>query len=289
MDVQPTYSDLRYADASPVQTLDVYLPDQGEAPRPLVVIIHGGGFMIGDKREDITAIPALLGRGYAIASTGYRLSGEAAFPAAVQDCKAALRWLRVHAGDYGFDPTRIALWGASAGGHLASLLGTTGDQATLFDATSDPSVDASVAAVISWFGSSRLASMDEHDRQRPPTGEPMWDPPWGTPHDHPDSPASRWLGAPVQSVPELSAAADPATYLPAAHAIPAFLLVHGDGDHLVPHLQSVVLAEALAAHGADVDLRILPGHGHGGPGWVEVQIDASIDWLDRVLGRPVRE
>ncbi|MGD9955827.1 MAG: alpha/beta hydrolase fold domain-containing protein [Candidatus Nanopelagicales bacterium] len=285
MDVEPTYADLRYADVSPVQTLDLYLPDDGDPPRPLVVIIHGGGFLIGDKREDITAIPALLERGYAVASIGYRLSGEAVFPAAVQDCKAALRWLALHADDLGLDRARFALWGASAGGHLAALLGATGDQRTVFDETSDPTVDASVAAVIDWFGSSRLAAMDEHDRERPPTGEPMWDPPWGTPHDHPDSPASRWLGAPVQSVPERSAAADPATYLSTAAALPAFLLVHGEGDHLVPHLQSVVLAEALAASGADVDLRILPGHGHGGPGWVEVQLEASIDWLDRVLGR----
>ena len=94
MDVLPTYADLRYADASPVQTLDLYLPHaHAVAPLPLVVVIHGGAFLMGDKRSEITAIPALLERGYAIASIGYRLSGEATFPAAGQDCKAGLRWL----------------------------------------------------------------------------------------------------------------------------------------------------------------------------------------------------
>jgi len=283
--VQPTYADLRYADASPVQTLDVYLPDHGDAPRPLVAIIHGGAFLMGDKRSEITAIPALLDRGYAVASIGYRLSGEAVFPAAVRDCKAALRWLTQHADDYGLDRPRFALWGASAGGHLGAMLGVTGDQPTLFDETSDPSVDASVAAVIDWFGPTRFLAMDEHDRERPPTGEPAFVPPWPREHDDPASPESRYLGAPVQAVPERAAASDPTTYVRSATVLPAFLVVHGDGDHLVPHLQSVVLAEALAARGAEVDLRILPGYGHGGPGWVEVQLDASIDWLDRVLGR----
>jgi acetyl esterase/lipase len=281
--VQPTYADLRYADASPVQTLDIYLPAHGSAPRPLVVIIHGGAFLMGDKRSEITAIPALLDRGYAIASIGYRLSGEAVFPAAVQDCKTALRWLTQHADDYRLDRTRFALWGASAGGHLAAMLGVTGDQPTLFDATSDPSVDSSVAAVIDWFGPTRFLAMDAHDRERPPSGEPAFLPPWPRQHDDPASPESRYLGAPVQTVPDLAAASDPTTYVPTATALPAFLIAHGDGDFLVPHLQSVVLAESLAAHGGEVDLRILPGYGHGGPGWVEEVLPASIDWLDQAL------
>jgi acetyl esterase/lipase len=284
--VQPTYADLRYADASPVQTLDLYLPPYGSSPRPLVVIIHGGAFLMGDKRSEITAIPALLERGYAIASIGYRLSGEALFPAAVQDCRAALRWLSLHAEEHGLDRARFALWGASAGGHLAAMLGVTGDQPTLFDATSDATVDASVAAVIDWFGPTRFLAMDAHDLERPPTGEPAFLPPWPREHDDPSSPESRYLGAPVQSVPELASASDPTTYIPTASALPAFLIVHGDGDFLVPHLQSVLLAETLAAHGGEVDLRILPGYGHGGPGWVEEQLPASIDWLDRVLARP---
>ena len=284
MHEEPTYADLRYADSSPVQTLDLYLPSRDDAPRPLVVIIHGGAFLMGDKRSEITAIPALLARGYAVASIGYRLSGEAVFPAAVQDCRAALRWLCVHAGDYGVDRARFALWGASAGGHLAAMLGVTGDQPTLFDATSDPAVDASVAAVIDWFGPTRFLAMDAHDREHPPTGEPAFLPPWPREHDDPASPESRYLGAPIQTVPDLAASSDPTTYIPTARALPAFLIAHGDVDHLVPHLQSVLLADELRARGGQVDLRILPGFGHGGPGWVREVLPASIDWLDDVLG-----
>ena len=280
----PTYADLRYADASPVQTLDLYLPHNRAAARlPLVVIIHGGAFLMGDKRSEITAIPSLLERGYAIASIGYRLSGEATFPAAVQDCKAGLRWLGEHADDHGLDRRRFAVWGASAGGHLAAMLGVTGDQPTVFDATSDPGVDASVAAVVDWFGPTRFLAMDAHDRERPPTGEPAFLPPWAREHDDPASPESRYLGAPVQSVPAIAAASDPTAYIATAARLPAFLIAHGDGDHLVPHLQSVLLAEELRAHGGEVDLRILPGLGHGGPGWVEEILPASIDWLDAAL------
>lgn len=284
--LEPTHADLRYGDASTVQTLDLYLPGQpGHALMPLVVIIHGGAFLMGDKRSEITAIPALLERGYAIASVGYRLSGEAPFPAAVQDCKASLRWLSSHAEEHALDRTRFAMWGASAGGHLAAMLGVTGDQLTLFDATSDPTVDASVAAVIDWFGPTRFLAMDLHDRERPPTGEPTFTPPWPPLHDDPASPESRYLGAPIQSVPELAAASDPTSYIAAAARLPAFLIAHGDSDHLVPHLQSVLLADQLRAHGGEVDLRILPGFGHGGPGWVEEVLPASIDWLDEAFGR----
>ncbi len=283
---KPTYADLRYADASPVQTLDLYLPHEPTAaPLPLVVVIHGGAFLMGDKRSEITAIPTLLEHGYAIASIGYRLSGEAPFPAAVQDCKAGLRWLSAHADAYGLDRARFALWGASAGGHLAAMLGVTGDQPTVLDATSDPAVDASVAAVIDWFGPTRFLAMDAHHRERPPTGEPAFLPPWPREHDDPASPESRYLGAPIQSVPEIAAASDPTSYVSTAGALPPFLIVHGDDDHLVPHLQSVLLADELLAHGGEADLRILPGYGHGGPGWVEEVLPASIDWLDEVLAR----
>jgi acetyl esterase/lipase len=165
------------------------------------------------------------------------------------------------------------------------MLGVTGDQPTVFDATSDPTVDAAVAAVIDWFGPIRFLEMDAHDRERPPTGDPLFVPPWPRSHDDAASPESRYLGAPIQTVPALAAASDPTTYIPAAATLPAFLIAHGDADHLVPHLQSVLLADELRAHGAEVDLRILPGFGHGGPGWVEQVLPASIDWLDDVLRR----
>ena len=118
--------DVPYAHQSPNQRLDIYLPDEGEGPFPVIAVIHGGAFMMGDKR-DVQQLPMLEGlkRGYAVVCIEYRLSGEAIFPAQIFDCKAAIRFIRANAHKYGFDPRRIAAWGGSAGGHLSSLVGTS--------------------------------------------------------------------------------------------------------------------------------------------------------------------
>jgi len=105
--------------------LDLYLPEKATGPLPVIVGIHGGGWAAGSKEGAQGVRQA--GRGYAVACIGYRLSGEAIFPAQIEDCKAAVRWLRDNAGMYGLDPDRIGATGHSAGGHLASLLGTTGN------------------------------------------------------------------------------------------------------------------------------------------------------------------
>ena len=275
----PDVADAAYGADSPRQALDVYRPD-GAGPCPLVVLVHGGAFLMGDKRaEQLAVVPPLLDRGFAVASIGYRLSDEAVFPAAVQDAKAAVRWLRAHADGLGVDPQRIAAWGASAGGYLAAMLGLTGDQATELDATSDAPVDASLAAVVDWFGPVRFSAMDGHDRAAPPTAEPDWLPPWPRSHDHPQSPESRFLGGPVQEVPEVAHRSDPTAYAAGARVLPPFLVVHGDADPLVPHLQSVLLADVLRAHGGEVELHVLPGLGHGGPGWTEAVLPLTLDWL----------
>src|SRR5205085_4082805 len=97
------------------QRLDLYLPPEGAA-RPLIVWIHGGGWEGGNKRS--CPAKAMVARGYAVASVEYRLSQHAIYPAQIEDCKAAIRWLRANASEYGIDPKRIGVWGASAGGHL---------------------------------------------------------------------------------------------------------------------------------------------------------------------------
>ena len=122
------YRDLAYGRHSPAQRLDLYLPRQGQTPYPVVLAIHGGGFISGDKADgQVTPVLESLRRGYAVAAVNYRLSGEATFPAAINDVKAAIRWLRAHAGEYQLDPARFAAWGESAGGNLAALAGTSGD------------------------------------------------------------------------------------------------------------------------------------------------------------------
>ena len=126
----PTKADVAYASTSSSQVLDLWLPPNASGPVPLVIFIHGGAFKGGDKAMEACNVQALLDRGYAVASVNYRLSGEAPFPAAVQDAKAAVRYLRANATTYGINPDQIAAWGESAGGNLAAMLGVTGGQAS---------------------------------------------------------------------------------------------------------------------------------------------------------------
>ena len=131
----PDVGDLAYASQSEAQRLDLYLPPNAEPPLPLLVFIHGGAWMAGDKRNDYAAgvVPLFVGEGYAVASINYRLSTEAVFPAQLLDVKAAIRWLRANAAAYGIDPDRIAAAGESAGAHLAALLGTSAGEAAFDD------------------------------------------------------------------------------------------------------------------------------------------------------------
>jgi alpha/beta hydrolase fold len=148
------------------------------------------------------AVPALLARGYAVASVGYRLSGEAIFPAGVLDVKRATAHLRVRAAELNLDPSSFAAWGRSAGGHLSALLGVTTGQATEFDRLRD---DSSVQAVIDWYGSSDFLQMNAQFAAGPPTGEPVPGRPLVQDHDGPESLESLWVGGPIQELPGVAA------------------------------------------------------------------------------------
>lgn len=132
--VKRKYLDIPNATLSPLQKLDVYLPDEGNGPFPVIVSIHGGAFMGCDKADE-QILPMLEGlkRGYAVVALNYRLSWEATFPALVHDVKSAVRWIRANGGHYHFDPDRIAAWGGSAGAYLASRLGTPAGVSELED------------------------------------------------------------------------------------------------------------------------------------------------------------
>jgi acetyl esterase/lipase len=252
----PDHADVAYATLSPAQTLDLYLPD-GPGPFPLVINIHGGGFRMGDKDMlDAPIAEALLARGIAVASIDYRLSDEAKFPAAIEDAKAAVRYLRANAGRYRLDPERFLVFGQSAGGNLASLVGTTGN-AAVFDnhALGNPGVSSKVNAAIDWFGPSDFLQMDPQAREQ------------GCPPEHgaADSPESAYLGAPIASVPEKVRAASPITYIDGED--PPFLLQKGSEDCLVPVGQSKLLKQALATAGVPVELDLLEGAGHGDMGF----------------------
>ena len=186
--------DQAYAGTSAAQTLDLYLPGRGRGPFPVLVYIHGGGFASGDKR-DLHLVPLLEGlpRGYALAAVNYRLSGEAIFPAGLQDVKAAIRWLRANARRYHLDGGRMAAWGGSSGGNFAAMVCLT-DSVVVFD---DPrlaslQIPCSVQAAVDWFGPTDFLKMDA---QLAASG-------LGPPdHSQADSPESRYLGQCITEIP----------------------------------------------------------------------------------------
>lgn len=238
--------DLEYARVgSRALQLDLYLPEKAEGPLPLVIWIHGGAWRAG-SRSNCPAVP-LVPRGYAVASISYRFSQEAVFPAQIHDCKAAVRWLRAHARDYSVDPNRFGVWGASAGGHLAALLGTSGGVQELEGDIGTPGVSSRVQAVCDWFGPTDFLRIGEH--------------PSRIDHYAADSPESQLLGGPVLENREKAARASPITYV--SRDDPPFLIMHGDQDPLVPYQQSELLHEALKKAGVDSTLQIVKGAGHG--------------------------
>jgi acetyl esterase/lipase len=228
------------------QRLDLYVP-AGGANLPLIINVHGGAFRMGSKEDGVPV--EYLTEGYAVASINYRLSQHATFPAQIEDCKAAVRWLRANAGEYGLDPDRFAAWGASAGGHLAAMLGTTSDTPEF---AVGPNLDASsrVQAVVDYFGPTDFLQMDAH---RLPNGQV---------HDGADSPESRLVGGAIQENRERTVRANPITYVTAGD--PPFLICHGDQDPLVPHHQSELLKAALEQAGVPVTFYTVRGAGHGG-------------------------
>lgn len=228
--------------------LDLYLPEKSpKKPLPLVVWIHGGAWRAGTKEN--APVAPFVAHGYAGASVGYRYTQEAPFPANVEDCKAAIRWLRANAAKYNIDPDRIGVWGSSAGGHLVAFLGTSGGVSEFEGTHGVTGVSSRVQAVVDWFGPVRVARMSHHPSRMD--------------HDAPDSPENQLTGALVQQNPEQAERLNPAGY--ASKDDPPFLIQHGDADPLVPLEQSEILADALKAAGAKVEFDVLPGAGHGGP------------------------
>ncbi|MBW6433831.1 alpha/beta hydrolase [Actinoplanes hulinensis] len=255
-------------------TLDLFRP-LVDGPLPLVIWVHGGAWRYGTNKHDGPQLaPARIGdrilaAGYALARVTYRLSAEATFPAPLHDVKAAVRWLSRNAADLGLDRSRFAIWGESAGGHLAALVALTGDDPTVGD--HDPGVSDAVRAGVLWYAPSNLLTMAA---QNHPRG--LQD------HDAPDSPESRLVGGPVQEMPKESAAASPVSYV--SPDAPPLLLVHGDQDRVVPVGQSRELHERLTAVGAPAELHIVPGADHCfvGAGLAPL-VHEGLTFLDRHL------
>jgi acetyl esterase/lipase len=232
-----------------------------EKPMPVLVWIHGGRWLEGNKDTGINRLIPFVNRGYVGASIEYRLSQEAKFPAQIEDCKAAIRFLRANAKKFHLNSNHIGAWGESAGGHLAALLGTTGKVKELEGDGGNLDYSSHVNAVCDWYGPTNFLKMRE--------GKSIID------HDKPDSPESLLIGGPIQETKERVSKADPIRYI-TKHA-PPFLIMHGEKDSLVPINQSELLYDALKKSGIDVTYHFIPDAGHGGDGFKRPEVIKTVE------------
>ena len=247
-------SNIAYAPAQPAGSrghlLDLYLPSAGTTPRPLVIWTGGSAWMSDNGKASASSIAATFNaRGYAVAGVSVRSSSQALFPAQVFDIKAAIRWLRSHAGQFQLDPNRFAVMGDSSGGWVADMAALTGGVAALEGTIGTTGVSSSVQAGVGFFGPTDFLQMNA---QRPPGG---------LDHNAANSPESRLMGCAIQTCPDRVRQANPIGYVDQAD--PPMLLLHGQADTLVPHGQSVLLYNALKAACRGAQFFSVPGAGHG--------------------------
>ena len=228
--------DLTYGDHER-QKFDLFVP-KSEKPLPLIIWVHGGGWEGGSK-EGNPAV-SLLSKGFAVAGINYRLSKHAPFPAQIHDCKAAVRHLRANAKKYNLDADHIGVWGASAGGHLVALMGTSDGVKELEGDGGNLKESSRVQAVCDWFGPTDLMKLS-------PAGA------------SPNA-VTRFIGGDLGVKKDVASAANPITHI--GKVVAPFLIIHGDKDRLVPLSQSELLHEALKKAGIETELMIFKGAGH---------------------------
>ncbi|MBK7903775.1 MAG: alpha/beta hydrolase [Proteobacteria bacterium] len=236
-----------------VLRLDLHVPENAKGPVPVVVFASGGAWLLVVKHNSPWI--SLPSEGYAVASVEYRPSGEAHYPAALHDLKAAVRWLRGNASTYGVDPNRIAGWGSSAGAHLMALAALTHGNSEMEGQIGDHLEQSSrLSAVISIAGVSDFLTLAEDTDNLPGAMEKF-----GTE----TSPETRLLGFIPASCPKVAAQASPVTHV-SAGCVP-FFVAHGDADTRLGIGQSRRLVTALKGVGADVEYVEVPGAFHNGP------------------------
>lgn len=218
--------------------LDLYMPVSPQNPVPVLLFIHGGGWYKGDRADYKYYTVYYAQKGYAAASISYRLSDDAKFPAAVEDAKCAVRWVRANASTYGFEPDSIAVIGGSAGGHLAMMVGYTAGDPALEGNSGHPESSSQVRAVVNFYGPSDLTTETARTA----------------------SEVTRFLGITYDENPQRFAQASPITYIDGD--CPPTLIFHGTVDQLVPYEQSEILARKLKAAGVPCELHLLEGWPH---------------------------
>lgn len=244
------WEDVAYGSQSPRQVMDLWAP-RGGKNLPCVIWIHGGGW----SAEDLTKryrpemeMVQLSKLGFVCVSIEYRLAQHAPFPAQIQDCKCAVRFLRAHAGQYGIDPDHIGVWGESAGGHLASLLAVSGGVAEFEGDGGWNEYSSAVQAAVPWYAPNDLVResfIGQDPTEMPETGEVL----------------KRLFGGTIQQAKDQFWAASPMKYAGANQ--PPMLLMHGDMDRLVPTWQTLEFYKALRERGNPVEMILVPGQGHG--------------------------
>jgi acetyl esterase/lipase len=226
--------------------LDIYLPANAKGKLPLVVLIHGGGWLVNDKYADLgymkKTIVDLVNNGFALASIDYRWATQAVFPAQIQDCNRAVSFLYDHADKYGFDTNHFAVLGWSAGGHLASLQGLSNNNKVANFYMPNTSKAFKIKAVVDFYGPSELIMLPKGDDEKSPEG--------------------LLLGAAPLARPDLAKAASPVTYVDKND--PPFLIIHGEKDDIVSNKQSKLLKAWLDTEGVQNELIIVKDAPHFG-------------------------
>jgi acetyl esterase/lipase len=277
--------------------LDIYRQAAGAGgrPRPLVIYVHGGGWRHGDSRTTgaFTNFPRVLAslaaRGYVVASIDYRLTGEARYPAAVEDVNSAIAYLRLHAGDWGIDPTRVVLWGASAGGYLVAMSATTCNDPRFAPplstgrmsrrqaaAAAAPRVSDCAQAVVSWYGLFDLGPLVGGTASNPAITAVV----------------RHFLGCRGDSCLGLARSASPVSGV--SPRTPPMLLMAGMADTEVPCEQTVEMTGALRRVHAPVEMHLIKGANHG---WIahdpaatrRASLEAlrrTFEFIDQVVKRP---
>lgn len=258
--------------------LDILQPDSKE-PLPLIVFITGGGFMMAPKNNWIHQRMKLAEAGYVVASIEYRHAPLSKFPAPIQDCKLAIRWLRAHAKQYNIDVNRVGVLGNSAGGYLSAFMGVLNDNRE-FDVGDFLDQSSNVLCAADIFGISELMSIGD---DYPEEVRKL--------HDSPGITEAMWVkGVPgfsgpdggVKDFPEEAKKASPLYYV-SEKTVP-MLFMHGDADTSVSPSQTDKMYQALRAKGIDAERYIVPGAPHGGPYWVqEPVIKVMIEFFDKYM------
>lgn len=261
--------DVDYVGAgNPRQKLDLLLPkDRAGKKRPMVVFIHGGGWLSGRKEDGLDVIRLLAASGdYAAATINYRLTQEARWPAQIHDCKAAIRFLRAKADEYGIDPDKIGVMGFSAGGHLVSMLGTGNDEPSLEGSLGKfAQVSSRVQCVVNFFGPTDFLTFFGKDTTiEKISGQRM---------------AAQLLGRTTEEITANAKAASPVSWVTKDDA--PFFTAHGTKDNLVPFAQAVEIDKALEKAGVETHLVAMEGAGHG---FASVELNKRIrSFLDKHL------